>query len=128
MLDVIDRYKFYIEAAVFAVVSFSIILLASGLYHYHKVYIEQVAAVEVLKEKEQGYIRIIEENADKVKKLKEASDSREQAAKDAIEKAKVKHKVIIKKAQTILSIKPATDDLCFSSNELFNQYLKGDLK
>lgn len=102
-----------------------IALLSFGTYHYHSAYVKQVSKTAVLKKEVKDLQGIIALNSIAIDNLAKEAKKREDIAKEALALTQRKLKEALKRSQEIIILPPSDpDNLCKSSETLFNQYLE----
>lgn len=118
------------------IVSVTVGGLSTGVYHYHKIYQEEVTNNAVLKEnivtlndKIVSLNNQIKADGELVKKYEADSKLRDENAKNALAFADNKFREYQKKAQALLAAAATSPDMCISANFLYNDFiLGGELK
>jgi hypothetical protein len=100
--------------------------LGGGTYYYHSQYEAEVTKEAVLVSKNAELVDKINQDAIAVNQYKADSDKRAADAKTALAASQKQLQDYTKKAQAILLAKAQTpDNLCLSSNFLFNDFIGG---
>lgn len=100
--------------------------LGGGTYYYHSKYESEVTAYAVLVDKNAELVDKIKQDGIAVDKYKADSDARAAGAAAALAASQKQLQDYTKKAQALLLAKAQTpDNLCLSSNFLFNDFIGG---